>query len=1038
MLSRREFLVANGDFPVKTAEKYCIKRFETATTNSLNVEAGSCGKLPLHTAAEVNNVKAVKLLLQHRANPFPEQTCCYGLQPIHVACIHGAVDVLTYFLDDSQFNKGIMLSMPDRDGSLPLHWAVMQLQLECVRVLLQRGASILVSQVRGLKATPLQLAFNRNALSILQLMVELAPSKDLRVRDTRGHTALSMAVLMDSEEVVVALVQKGSPLQVLDSSGCNLAHLAVSKGSWRVLPRLLQAGVDPFFVDVDERTAVHHAVLAGYDLSECCTFGEITVQKADWRQNLNLPDKTGFVAIHYAVRAGKLSLVKGLLHLGADIHAKSQKQMTALHFAARHGFREILILLISFGNGHLGLNIRDYKGRTALHIAAAHGHSDIVDVLCLRGGIPLKDHSGQTPLHYAAAANHYQTLKNLMDNYADIIDEEDHLGHTALHSAAVHDAGLSISFLLSNKASFQCGSCNPLDLAILNRKENAAMAFVTSGQWKAIIERSSSHFDSIIAGLIVNLPNVMKYCLDRSMERHSGHKCKGEPYVRYDFSVLKPDNSTGKGEPPIKSVEKTGKGREKEQKSHLEPLKIMAVNKRTELLTHPICTTLLEQKWIIYGLYLSAFILVVNSLFVGLLSFIVVYSVDYSLRPYLLNLSLTNLQNYTQENITNSVSYTELRMEVEKDMKDFGRVPDWAIVLLFLAALIILAKEIADLITQKTRYWRDWTNYIQLALFLSTLSFVICLAVESNFEGQDRHVILSTYESAAIAVFLAWFNLIRFFRPFGAFGIYSFIFFTILRTLVQVALFFFILTAAFSGAFFTLFPTFIFPNDSIFYTNPDNYEPEELRTTHETVETSAMRIASLMLGDLEAFERFLSPYMENMLPFKGLSFVFYGLCMVIMCILLNNLLMGLALADMANIRQNAVILRLKMQISLHDSLEQGLLVLERALEVVTRGTVKLPYSWRQNLHCGKYEYRYYPGRPMGWKTWLARLVSGGYNREYQPSDTDNALDKTRKNAIQITDDIKEILKRLREMDESMDTVRQILTDLNKNPSQSDC
>ena len=69
-------------------------------------------------------------------------------------------------------------------------------------------------------------------------------------------------------------------------------------------------------------------------------------------------------------------------------------------------------------------------------------------------------------------------------------------------------------------------------------------------------------------------------------------------------------------------------------------------------------------------------------------------------------------------------------------------------------------------------------------------------------------------------------------------------------------------------------------------------DPDDLRTTHETLETSGMRIASIMLGDLEAVERFLTPYIEGMLPFKHTGFLFYAIGLIMMSILLNNLLVS--------------------------------------------------------------------------------------------------------------------------------------------------
>ncbi len=52
---------------------------------------------------------------------------------------------------------------------------------------------------------------------------------------------------------------------------------------------------------------------------------------------------------------------------------------------------------------------------------------------------------------------------------------------------------------------------------------------------------------------------------------------------------------------------------------------------------------------------------------------------------------------------------------------------------------------------------------------------------------------------------------------FGTFGIYSIMFFRILKTLLEVLFFFIILIAAFAAAFCVLFQTLVFPDHSEYY-----------------------------------------------------------------------------------------------------------------------------------------------------------------------------------------------------------------------------
>ena len=70
--------------------------------------------------------------------------------------------------------------------------------------------------------------------------------------------------------------------------------------------------------------------------------------------------------------------------------------------------------------------------------------------------------------------------------------------------------------------------------------------------------------------------------------------------------------------------------------------------------------------------------------------------------------------------------------------------------------------------------------------------------------------------------------------------------------------------------------------------------------------------------------------------------------------------MGLALGDLAQIRKNAVILRLQMQVSLHESLER-----------------LFPRRWIVCFRKKTEKYRYYPGRPVDLITWVRMPVCTG-------------------------------------------------------------
>lgn len=111
-------------------------------------------------------------------------------------------------------------------------------------------------------------------------------------------------------------------------------------------------------------------------------------------------------------------------------------------------------------------------------------------------------------------------------------------------------------------------------------------------------------------------------------------------------------------------------------------------------------------------------------------------------------------------------------------------------VILFIFALTIISiKEFADLISevnetctvanihtpchiistkpvlsvQGRKYFYDWTNYVQIVLVCCCIGFVRFLDIPDR---TNPTTIYLTYDFAAVSVFLAYLNLLRFFRPY--------------------------------------------------------------------------------------------------------------------------------------------------------------------------------------------------------------------------------------------------------------------------------
>lgn len=142
-------------------------------------------------------------------------------------------------------------------------------------------------------------------------------------------------------------------------------------------------------------------------------------------------------ALHLASGRGRARTVQFLLSRGADVHAKDEYGITAVHKAAAcgwNGWKGVLDLLLEHG---ADIESKDSDGNTALLHASKSGYEDTVRLLVERGAeIESKDPNGTTALMIAAGQGREDTVWRLLWRGAEI-ESEDSNGYTAL-MFAVH------------------------------------------------------------------------------------------------------------------------------------------------------------------------------------------------------------------------------------------------------------------------------------------------------------------------------------------------------------------------------------------------------------------------------------------------------------------------------------------------------------------------------------------------------------------------------------------------------------------------
>ncbi len=193
-----------------------------------------------------------------------------------------------------------------REGSIwaPLRVAIEKRQLNVARLLLEHGAYPDIKGTNGW--TLLHEASYGWDIGALQLLLE--HGADVDCRNSRDQTPLHLSSDVGSLEAMQLLVVYGADVNKRIPNGWTPLHRAVRNRSVEAVRLLLQCGA-----------------------------------------NVNEEDENGWTALHFVSDrfGGSLEIALALLDCGADMHARTNSDMTPLEMALNNGHHDIVQLLLS-------------------------------------------------------------------------------------------------------------------------------------------------------------------------------------------------------------------------------------------------------------------------------------------------------------------------------------------------------------------------------------------------------------------------------------------------------------------------------------------------------------------------------------------------------------------------------------------------------------------------------------------------------------------------------------------------------------------
>ena len=261
------------------------------------------------------------------------------------------------------------------------------------------GFNELHASVAGPKAS------NSNFASQLQLTTR----QDIDSRDNTRRTVLSWAVELGSSEVIDKLLTKGADPDLADNRGYTPLFYCVPKAE--VLRSLLHAGANVNHISRDGRTSLYELLRVS---------DNIDVLETLWTYGADLDHRErsfGWTPLHVAISYNRVQSIRWLLQKNVDIDVQDNKGMTPLMYAVWGTIYFIIEWLL---DKSANCQLIDIHGESLLHYLARFGSIEAVLVLQQAGlsGLDIQQNSNKGYYRYKPCPDP-QTALNIAQQRRD-------------------------------------------------------------------------------------------------------------------------------------------------------------------------------------------------------------------------------------------------------------------------------------------------------------------------------------------------------------------------------------------------------------------------------------------------------------------------------------------------------------------------------------------------------------------------------------------------------------------------------------------
>uniref|UniRef100_A0A8C1IKI5 Transient receptor potential cation channel, subfamily A, member 1b n=1 Tax=Cyprinus carpio TaxID=7962 RepID=A0A8C1IKI5_CYPCA len=859
----------------------------------------------------------------------------------------------------------VELNVQDEQGRTPLHWAVEQDQLHSCALLLELGAdpNILNSAMMG----PLHLAVTKK----YNHLVESCDKTDANLEGDLGNTPVMLACCTNNCDAIQFLFKHGAKMCIQNKLGHYAIHTVAFAGAKEAMELVLKIGeelglstsVHINYLDKSKSTPLHLAVRGGnieviklciikgarVDQQQCdkstalhfaCTQGALEAVKImlssynKVEDIINIRDGANQTPLHRATLFDHVELVEYLISKEAEIDCIDCNGLSPLLMASRCGAWKTVAFLLSIGadfriKDKVGCNFlhfvilqpkglknlpetemlsdEDVEGCTPLHYACKLGiHDSVKNMLGLNIFVGQKSREKKSALHFAAEYGRINTCKRLLETLTDskMLNDWDEKGLTPLHLASMAGHTQVVELLLRSGALFQSDykgwSCLHHAAA---EGYTQTMKILLAANVKLLDETNEDGNTALHIAAQAGHVSAVMLLLDMGAEislNNADNSFLHEAVRNEKKDVVNAVIESERCGEAIKSFKAT---------SRCPVMDIIEF--LPESFKHLLDRCILESDHdanspdyhIKYDFqWLQA----------------PIQSMKYARADKAIKFqplaAMNAMVRYNRlELLTHPVSqkYLEMKWYVYGSKVHLLNLAVYLLGLLPLTYLILNLRPKQEVfgnntsvimvpisfreVDRRINYFTDFSNPADWGAAISSLVFVIpmCFNLENTWQ----------WEAGAFAILTSWIAFLLYFQRFERIGIYVVMFGGIVRTLLCIMILFIFLLLAFGLAFYALM------------LHQDEFSSISLALAQTFVMT---------VGELNYQSTFQNAYENGRMAFPGVTYFIFVIFVLLMPILLMNLMIGLAVGDIAEVQRNAELKRIAMQVNLHTALEKKL------------------------------------------------------------------------------------------------------------------